>query len=231
MANKPEPSHQFWHGVLTNVAAATLVATGFFFFLSASRVDFISILGFDNILGTKNIFGLSERDYVWKLLVNLIVAFGLGFVFVAFRQNVRLKAALTAEDSRTSETSTLKIGDEASPYEPMSQRDIAISYLNKRIATLRLRATTIYWTMILSLVTGVILIIFAGYLSSFDTTFSTLSSKIDADRQDAALSMARYIAQKSATGPNANDTTAYDYLLNRIKTVDKSYSDLMAALI
>jgi hypothetical protein len=53
--------------------------------------------------------------------------------------------------------------------------------LTHRISRLDNRSTAIYWTIIATLVSGVALVIFSGYLSSFDSYASSVWSQIESE--------------------------------------------------
>lgn len=206
------------------------VVVGIFAALSASRLDVISLLGLDSIFVTKDIF--AERDISLKLFVNILAAILLALIFFVFRERVRERSAVAEEDVGTSfKDSATTVGAQISLGPNTKPQEAAIASLNKRIAALTLRATTIYWTMILGLITGVVLIIFAGYLSSFDTTFSNLSSKIDSDRQEALQSFGRLFQQRNEKTFTAADNNAFDYAFGRIKTIDENYGELLKTMI
>jgi hypothetical protein len=214
---------------------AGLLATGVIIvsvaFVAIRRLDLISLLGLDVLFAPDGSLDVKSQPYY--IAVNLLASF-VGALSVAlsayvFRKNQARRAEREAMDpERTlSETPRKPDGspagndDKAAESGPQTRRtpQAAIDHLNKRIAILSVRATTIYWTIIFSLVAGVFLIIFAGYLSSFDTTLGTVTARIDADRQFALRDVDRY-ASSRARGPNDPLDPTYDYLFARLKTVD-----------
>jgi len=61
----------------------------------------------------------------------------------------------------------------------VEKHDVIADNLNTRVLSLQARATMIYWTILLTLAVGVLLVIFAGYLSSFDTESNMLWLRLD----------------------------------------------------
>jgi hypothetical protein len=70
---------------------------------------------------------------------------------------------------------------EATPETADDQKHgIVAEYLDRIILRLQSRATLMYWTIVATLVAGVLLIIFAGYFSAFDTVL--MWSRLDKER-------------------------------------------------
>jgi hypothetical protein len=89
------------------------------------------------------------------------------------------------EDTRPS---TLREATETENTEPDKPRQNSEPYwlvsenLNKRVVQLQVRATAIYWTMLIIIVSGVFLAIFSNYLSSFDNYGNSMLSIVESEK-------------------------------------------------
>jgi len=228
-------------GDLQNIFLPSIALfAGVFLFISASKIDLLSIFSLDDIFGSKS-FAFSPYSATVRVLSNFIFAAAVAAFVSSVAIQARRQRHLSESESSVSTINVIHNSSE-SKNDATALRDAAITSLNKRIAALNLRATTIYWTMIIALVTGVILIIFAGYLSSFDTTVSNLSSKIDSDRQDAIQTLGRFFQQSrqspsnaitalTVNPPSALDNNSYDYAFKRVQAIDQNYTSLVGAMI
>jgi hypothetical protein len=100
-------------------------------------------------------------------------------------------------------------------------RQNVISNLDRRISNLSGRSTIIYWTILITLVGGVILIIFAGYLSALDSTLAGLVSKIDSDR-DAVIEIQNINLRRLEPDPRI-----VGYVSDRMKFLDDLYKTVV----
>jgi len=225
------------------IVALSGAIVGFFLVLSASRVDLVSLFGLDSLFGPKDVFSPRENN-AFKILVNLVAAVGLAAAFYVFRERAKRREELESNGGArsfeiTGNSNVVHVGqphNKSEGNEITSSREATITSPNKKISALSLRATTIYWTMILALITGVVLIIFAGYLSSFDTTFASLSTKIESDRQEAANSYFRLVERRSdrlSAGATVSsvEISSFEYASARLKAIDESYLELTKAMI
>jgi hypothetical protein len=129
------------------------------------------------------------------------------------------------EDKRTKAEGTEGAGDEPNAGSITTKApkikgiDEVVLLINKSLERLGRRSTIIYWTILTTLIVGVFIIIFAGYLSSFDTTFSNIATRLAADR-DAV--------QRSSAFSGETDRS---YTLKRLEQIDSSYSELMKVMM
>jgi hypothetical protein len=68
----------------------------------------------------------------------------------------------------------------------MDKQDLIADNLNTRVSSLQARATMIYWTMLITLIGGVALIICSGYLSDLDTPTNQTWRRLEAEQVAAA---------------------------------------------
>jgi hypothetical protein len=155
-----------------------------FLFLSASGLDLLPALGLEPFVGSRYSSGYNAM----RLLANAVMAIlAVGFAFalksiISARekeQNVE-SARIGASLAHTTEIKT-------KPQIVAQGHDSAervVENLDRRFNHLSRQSTLIYWTIILSLVAGVFLIVFAGYLSSLDTTLATVTGRLEVQRQN-----------------------------------------------
>jgi hypothetical protein len=131
-----------------------------------------------------------------------------------------------------SEAQYVKIGS-APPVKPLARtgspfairprivekHELIADNLNTRVLSLQARATMIYWTILLTLGTGVILVIFSGYLSSLDTASNFLWSRLDGE-------MAKVYPLAGGTATDPEIVKKFDDHYNKI--LDSSIADVAA---
>jgi|GEM_PF-1065388 hypothetical protein len=145
-----------------------------FVFLMFIDVDLISTLKIGALFN--NSAGLAYSSV--RFALNLIVAFLAFGTFMGARMRAELREQADS-------------GDEGKPASEMSSHSRAadpvarvVSNLDIRISRLIRTSEVIYWTIIISLIAGVFLIIFAGSLSAWDTTLGNITSRIEKLRSD-----------------------------------------------
>jgi hypothetical protein len=120
---------------------------------------------------------------------------------------------------------SVKDDDSAVPETPR----IVADSLYHIIVRLQSRATIIYWTIVATLVAGVLLIIFSGYFSSFDTEL--LWSRLDAERNMVYSN----VPAPPPTNSSAADRDKYALLKERADNAmtqyDNHYNTLLDASI
>jgi hypothetical protein len=98
------------------------------------------------------------------------------------RSEAKLRRTTSSVSELLSDVASLRV-DRASitRTRTVGKHELIADNLNTRVLALQARATMIYWTMLMTLAIGVILVVFSGYLSSFDTAGTQLWSRIDAE--------------------------------------------------
>jgi hypothetical protein len=202
----------------------------FLFLQSAFSFDPIGLLGLDSFIGDPSV-PLSVR----RVSNNYLMYVLLGRAIVAA---VIVGATWPITAFFESNINSLKLDDPVQPN-PVVDGDDALrellSSINKRVDHLTGRSTLIYWTIILSLVTGVFLIIFAGRLSSFDSTLNNINNQLSAERQDAIKSslVERFSKSEMKTdqGVKQEESRTHRYLGDRVKVLDDLYGSFINSWI
>jgi hypothetical protein len=198
-----------------------------FFLLSGSLAIFVCLMGFD-----VDLVSVLKLDRVFSQPSNtayLIVRFTLNLIaaFIAFGSIMGIRAQIGYR------AQTLKVsqGDRKKPIEatvevPVEMREVdrvkhVIGNLDIRINRLSQQSEVIYWTIIVSLIAGVFLIIFAGNLSAWDTTLGSLTSHLEVQ-----LSQIR-----PSYDENSKQRVYDDNEQNKIKWLDGLYEKAVDATI
>jgi hypothetical protein len=99
------------------------------------------------------------------------------------------------------------------------KHELIAENLNTRVLALQARATMMYWTIIMTLAMGVILVVFSGYLSSYDTAGSQLWSRIDSEMTQ--------VYRPSISTPSSTPLTDGD----AVKRLNEHYDQVLKAAI
>jgi hypothetical protein len=187
-----------------------------FAILMGFGVDWISILKLSSfpLFADKNSFAYASV----RLTSNLVASF-LAF---ASLMGIRARAEYSkhvAEEAQKKVTESAN--KETVSEQPISPMVVVVAHLDTRIARLLQTSEVIYWTIILSLVAGVFLIIFAGSLSAWDTRLGTMISQIEKSRYDIEPRFDEQTKERIYT-PDQKD---------RIKTLDDLYASAVRAEI
>src|SRR5947209_3779657 len=89
-----------WRYISAIIALSTAIFA-IFLALSATRVDLISLFGFDFLFGPKDVFSLRD-NIASKILANLIAAVGLATAFFIFRERAKSRAAFMSDEGTPS---------------------------------------------------------------------------------------------------------------------------------
>ncbi len=203
-----------------------------FVFLTWSGFDLFSALGADLLVGSK----YDPTYTIVRLTVNAIIAFVLvGFLFSIYLLNNPAPSNKTPQEPAKAQKPITGIADNVpdlrerptkSPYQSEEDTPVerVIRNLNYRLRQLLRQSSIIYWTMIISLIAGVVLIIFAGYLSSLDTTLATVTARLAADRDQT------YRTQFLKGDPEGSAALA-SAANERVKQIDTLYAHAIDASI
>jgi hypothetical protein len=225
--------------VQARIVSAVGIAASAFVALVITRFDALSLLGLDIFIdGGAESAKFSPNYILLKTLINLGISIAAGvFAFFYFKlvvasARIRSKSAEIAlstpkaiirkslpQSQEKREESLQKIG-------ALGRLGEVIRRLNERIDALQRRASVIYWTILVSLIVGIFLIIFAGYLSSFDTTYSNLSLQLQSDRQGTLSDLARSYSRLNSP----EEETSRKYLLSRLANLDQQSTELFSSM-
>jgi hypothetical protein len=231
--------------IITTVMGSLLIFFVVFAGATISKFDFLSVSGLDVLFAGGTESSRFTVDYVlWRTFFNLVIGIlgGLaGFLYLSLMGTFARRRALAVEkfSQRESKPRTGAIKDDNLTREI---RPKAVSFgrygevirrLNDNIEGLQRRASIIYWTILAALVVGIILIIFAGYLSSFDTTYSNLNLQIQSERQAVMSDIARSFARRPSfepRDPDSEEGASRTYPLSRLESLDKQSMALVSAV-
>ena len=167
-----------------NSAPLTAVISIVMYYIVASfRVDLIDSSSIGQLLPGIKYSGVITQAL--KIAINIIFSILVGIQIVRILYALRrlLYAPRNTDVSKLRESVSLRRKYDPPPAQNLSvlPDKVRLTYVNiqNRIDDLAGRATLIYWTMVVMLVTGVILIIFAGKLASLDSTLGNLRSQVD----------------------------------------------------
>jgi hypothetical protein len=151
-----------------------------FALLQSQRISVLAFLRLD--------FGVP--DYI-DILVNFVVCVVGAFSIESLNSTRLLQRSV--ESSATSPDLYLQSDDTVETPDVHAYRLVS-SNLNTRVNNLQKRATAIYWTILLIIGTGVWIIIFSGYLSSWDTLGAAIWDRIDSEASVLNRSIERQAA-------------------------------------
>lgn len=147
--------------VLASLAFSVLIAIFIDQFSALSRY-------FSSLIGVSRDSSLST--YIVIVLIFLIA------VFVTVSISRLMRRSLAKETDNLENKSLM---DEITMDKSSSTNfRLAVAHLDRRIRNLSERSSAIYWTIVVTLFAGVVLIIFAGRLSSLDSTWAVLDSHL-----------------------------------------------------
>jgi hypothetical protein len=209
-----------------------LIAAKVFYFVALSLAAFIvlMIIPFDLVSIVRLDFFLGDDEntahVIARVALSLITAFiAVGF-FVIKRQIFNASSETKSVENTTSKSETAGIFNNQIAT-PSETRNYAISRvianMDVRLHQLLLKSNMIYWTIILSLIAGVFLIIFAGVLSSWDTTVGNLLYKIEIQRDQWQRSAVRAV--------DAQNDKPYTTAIERLSRLDALYDKVVQATI
>jgi hypothetical protein len=184
----------------------SLVLFGFFM---GYGLDFISLLKIERFFSEKD--GPAYES--GQVLLNLIAAFLVVGTSMVAKTRAALSEQVARDNAKRSVYETGQAGD------PVTR---VVSNLDIRISRLLRNSEVIYWTIIISLIAGVFLIIFAGSLSAWDTRLGSVTSHIESLRSD--VRPYRYVEE-------TNQRIYDDYQVATIKRLDDLYDKVVQATI
>jgi hypothetical protein len=222
------------------VIMSLLVAGMVFIAFSWARIDVIQTLGLDILFSSESFDVRFTRGYVaFRIITNIGISLLAGFISYFILRSYGTNDTLSIHESEHQRSPRLPDDDARDlhiiPTKLAESRTLTIILLGKRISNLTSQATTIRWTILTTLIAGLFLIIFSGYLSSFDTTLSNISAKLEAERQEALNNLNRISISRAATSEGSQTASkledAYSYSMSRLQALDKSYAELTSAII
>jgi hypothetical protein len=173
------------------------------------------------VLPSKSTFFLLMGAIDFAFYLFILVSGYVVFYYYA-RTQLRFRE-LTRTEARYAKAPNVSSGiRETSVFRPrtVDKHELIADNLNTRVFSLQSRATMIYWTILLTLGTGVFLVIFSGYLSSLDTASSLLWSRLDSE-------LARtYTTNGANSSPDAEAIRRYGEHYNKV--LDASITDITA---
>ncbi len=161
--------------------------------------DPLNLLGLDRAIqwgGPAAIDPRSAPKYIIdRSIVTGIAAAILSIaLFSIFRRIViALSKARIAERDHPRETKPFlePNGEELIEFPRADGVSVVVANIGQRISLLQRRANQIYWTILGTLIVGVVLLIFAGSLSSIDSTSTTILNSVYSQRLDALQNLQR----------------------------------------
>ncbi len=183
--------------------------------------DPLNLLGLDRAIqwgGPAAIDPRSAPKYIiYRSIVTGIAAAILSIaLFSIFRRIViALSKARIAERDHPRETKPFlePNGEELIEFPRADGVSVVVANIGQRISLLQRRANQIYWTILGTLIVGVVLLIFAGSLSSIDSTSTTILNSVYSQRLDALQNLQRlqdFARRESQFSAGAGPTSGSD---------------------
>jgi hypothetical protein len=214
-------------GVLLFLAITFLI----FIAITWMGLDLVSSLGLDSLVGQK----YAAVYTIVRISANLLLAAtalgaAVAWISIVNREDASKdnsgrkskEAAAGRKEPEPPNTNPAKspVSPEIAPQSRIEPSEIeqVLDNIDRRLGRLSRQSTLIYASMNLSLLAGVILIIFAGALSSWDTTLSNVTAQIESQRQEAL----KQLAFGNATSSDS---------IERLKRLDELYNHAVDAVI
>ncbi|MDX6611152.1 MAG: hypothetical protein QOD75_338 [Blastocatellia bacterium] len=223
----------------------SIIVTGIFILLVFSGVDFLGLSGFDVLFLSGPGPARFQSSYILaRTATNALAALFMGFVLVGLLAGIAenenkkhlehnkldLDQSAVEQTEEVKENAAEEKAESPKPEAVQKERTFknprfqVVYDLEKVIYRLQGRVNAIYWTIIITLIAGTILIIFSGYLSSFDTAFSNLSSQVQNERASLFNDFSRANSLPGSSG------ALLEYYKTKLAATDKLYENLYEAM-